>query len=183
MLAPLGDVATRLLILRGQQELASGDVTFAILLSVIAVERHMSFLFFKWKGIDSGNYLANRSAEDLESWEEDWCDMRSIGKRLDELSQFLTGTAFDKFALRNRAQLVPSLEEFDPSTSIKNFFQKRLFDTRNRIVHYGEIDFEKPDGDRCLRLASALIDLLIAMDRERVAKMDEVHKKLNSGAT
>ena len=146
--SPLGDIAARLLMLRAQQELADEDVTVSILLSVIAVERHMSFLFFKWRGIDSGKLLHERTQEDLSNLEKDWSDMRSIGKRLDELSRLLTDSVFDEFACENRQQLVPHLAGFCPSTSFKKFFQENLFDTRNRIVHYGEIDFEKPDGER-----------------------------------
>jgi hypothetical protein len=96
---------------------------------------------------------------------------------VDELSRFLTSTDFDKFALQNKALLIPALDEHNPATSIKKFFQEQLFEKRNRIVHYGEIDFKKPNGDRCFSLALVMIHLLRAMDRERIKKMDEVHKK------
>jgi predicted RNA-binding Zn-ribbon protein involved in translation (DUF1610 family) len=56
---PLGNMATKLLIERANQELTSCDVTLSILLSAIAVEAEMAYLFFKWKGIGSGKVLGN----------------------------------------------------------------------------------------------------------------------------
>jgi hypothetical protein len=174
---PLGNLVTKLLMERVKQELENGDTTVAILLSAIAVEGEMAYLFFKWKGIDSGKYLGNRTQDDLDEWETDWANMRSVGKRLDELSRLLTDTGFDKFALQNNALLEPALDGFDLASSIKKFFQEQFFDTRNRVAHYGEIDFGKPDGDRCSSMALAMIRLLSAMDRERIKKMEEAHKK------
>jgi hypothetical protein len=52
-------MATKLLIERANQELTSCDVTLSILLSAIAVEAEMAYLFFKWKGIGSGEVLGN----------------------------------------------------------------------------------------------------------------------------
>jgi hypothetical protein len=46
---PLGNAVTILLMERAKQELAVGDVTIAILLSSMAVEGEMAFLFFKWR--------------------------------------------------------------------------------------------------------------------------------------
>jgi hypothetical protein len=77
---PLGNVVTKLLMERTRQELTNGDMTLSILLSAVAVETEMAHLFFKWKGIDSGKILANQTADDKEQWEDEWENMRSIGK-------------------------------------------------------------------------------------------------------
>jgi hypothetical protein len=107
----------------------------------------------------------------------EWADMRSIGKRLDELSRFLTGEDFDKFATRNQPLLKSVLDDYDPASSFKTFFQEQFFEVRNRIVHYGEINLKKPDAERCLSLASALLNLLGMMNTQRIRSMDEEHKK------
>ena len=62
---PLGNIVTLLLMERAKQELANGDVTIAVVLSAIAVEGEMAFLFFKWKGIDSGKLLADQRGRKL----------------------------------------------------------------------------------------------------------------------
>ena len=173
---PLGNVATLLLMERVKQELANDDSTVAIILSAMAVEAEMSYLFFKWKGIGSGKLPIQLGNEDKDSWEKEWDEMRSVGNRLDGLSRLLTGIDFDKLAQQKKMQ--PSdLKGFNPTTSIKRFFQEELFKRRNQIVHYGHLDFEKADAHQCLSLALALIRLLDAMDKLRIKRMDDAHEK------
>jgi hypothetical protein len=40
--------------------------------------------------------------------------------------------------------------------SPKEFLIKELFHKRNKIVHFGEIEFQKADAEMCLRLAMKL---------------------------
>jgi hypothetical protein len=174
LIAPLGNIVTMLLLERARQELASGDITIAIALGAFAVEGEMAYLFFKWKGIESGKLPHTK--EDNEKWEGEWQNMRSIGKRLDELSRLLTDRPFDEFATLNKQLLTPALTAYDPATSLKKFFQEQLFDKRNAIAHYGKIDFHKQDGERCLSSTSALVGLFHAMDKERIKRMDDDHK-------
>jgi hypothetical protein len=175
LVAPLGNIVTGLTMERAKQELANEDVTVAILLSAMAVEGEMAYLFFKWKGIDFGEFPIIQN--DKDNWETEWADMRSIGKRLDEVSKLLTTVDFDKFAMQNRSLLLPALLGFDPATSFKKFFQEYLFERRNRIAHYSEIDFERPEGEQCFSLALTLIDLLHKMDNVRIKKMEDDHRK------
>jgi uncharacterized OB-fold protein len=172
-ISPLGNFVTSLLMHRAQQELENKDVTLAIILSAVAVEGQMAYLFFKWRKVDNFTY------EITQQWEKDWIEMRSIGKRIDELSKFLTEVNFDSFAQQKKALLQSALDaaHYDPATSFKDFFQEQFFERRNKIVHYGEIDFQESDGKLSLTLASSLISLLNAMDQQRIAQMDEKHKK------
>ena len=63
--------------------------------------------------------------------------------------------------------LKPALTDYDPATSIKDFFQEQFFDRRNDFVHYGKIDFQEADGKQSLSLGTALLNLLHAMDANR----------------
>lgn len=177
LVEPLGNVVALLLITRAKQELAHNDVTISTHLSATAVESEMAYLFFKWKGLDSGKFLGNQTPEDRNAWEDEWASMRSIGKRLDELSRFLTSKPFDEFAHSKMNLLTTSLTSYDPATSIKGFIQENLFDQRNDIVHYGKIDLQEPDGTRCLSLASALLTLFDPMDMTRVKAMEEAFRR------
>lgn len=152
---------------RAKQELANGDITIAILLSAMAVEGEMAYLFFKWKGIDSGKLSSSVTQGDQDKWEGEWKGMASFRKQLDALSGFLTTTTFDKFAQQNKAWLKPALNGLDAATSVREYFQKHFYNTRIRVVHYGEINFEKPSGELCFSLASALLKPLHAMDARR----------------
>ena len=161
---------------RGKWELNNKDITMAILLSAMAIEAQMSWLFFKWRGIDDGLLPHEQTQAHKDKWEKEWTDMRTVSKRSDELSRLLTGKDFDKFAQQNMGWLKPHLDGFDPATSVKDFFQNRLFEKRNQVVHYGKIDFQEADGQPCALLGT-LLQLLQAMDTERIKKMDEDHKK------
>jgi hypothetical protein len=105
--------------------------------------------------------------------------MRSVAKRMDELSEFLTGISFDSFAQQKKMSLESALDDghYDYATSFRDFFQEQFFERRNKIVHYGEIDFQESDGKLSLTLASSLISLLNAMDQQRIAQMELKHKK------
>jgi hypothetical protein len=164
---PLGNIATKLLIERAKQEFANDDMTLSMLLGAVAVETEMAHLFFKWRGIDSGKVLANQTAADKSQWENDWANMRSIGKRLDELSRLLIGKPFDEFARSNKNLVQSALTDYKTATSIKDYLQEQFFDKRNDIAHYGKIDFQEADGKQSLSLATALLNLLHAMDAKR----------------
>jgi hypothetical protein len=181
LMEPLGNIVSMLLMERAKQELAHNDFTISGLLSAIAVEAEMAYLFFKWKGIDSGKLPIEQTPEDREQLEGEWADMRSIGKRLEELSRLLTRKPFDEYARLKKDVLKPALTSYDPATSIKDFFQDQFFDKRNDIVHYGKIDFQEGDGRQSLSIAGALLGLLHAMDIERIAAMDKAHRKAREG--
>ena len=167
LIAPLGNIVTKLLMGRAKHELQHNDATISTLLSAVAVEAEMAYLFSKWKGIDSGKVPADQTPEDKKAWEDEWANMRSIGKRLDELSRLLTSKPFDEFARPNKDLLKPALAGYNPAASIKDFLQEHFFDERNDIAHYAKIDFQEEDGTRSLSLATALLKLLHAMDVTR----------------
>jgi hypothetical protein len=162
---------------RAKWELNNKDITMAVLLSAMAVEAQMSWLFLQVEGIDDRLLPHEQTQAYKEKWEKEWTDMRTVSKRSDELSRLLTGKEFDKFAQQNMGWLKRHLDEFDSATSVKDFFQNRLFEKRNQVVHYGNIDFEEGDGQSCVSLASVLLGVLNAMDTERIKKMDADHKK------
>jgi hypothetical protein len=167
LIAPLGNIVTKLLMARAEHELQYNDATISTLLSAVAVEAEMAYLFSKWKGIDSGKLPVEQTPEDRKAWEDEWANMRSIGKRLDELSRLLTSKPFDEFARLNKDLVKSALAGYNPAASIKDFLQEHFFDKRNDIAHYGKIDFQEEDGARSLSLATALLKLLHAMDMTR----------------
>jgi len=50
---------------------------------------------------------------------------------------------------------------------MKVLLVEELFRRRNKIVHFGKIDFEPPDAEVCFELATTLSKILAAMDAER----------------
>jgi hypothetical protein len=59
--------------------------------------------------------------------------------------------------------------------SPKEFFIKELLHKRNKIVHFGEINFQKADAEMCLRLATTLAEILRGMDAESCRALDAKH--------
>jgi hypothetical protein len=53
------------------------------------------------------------------------------------------------------------------AASPKDFFVKEFFHKRNKIVHFGKIDFLQSDAEICLNSASTLSKILAAMDVQR----------------
>jgi len=64
LIAPLGNIVTKLLMARAKHELQHNDATISTLLSAVAVEAEMAYLFSKWKEIDSGKLPADQTPED-----------------------------------------------------------------------------------------------------------------------
>jgi hypothetical protein len=57
LIAPLGNIVTKLLMERAKHELQHNDATISTLLSAVAVEAEMAYLFSKWrKGSILGNF-------------------------------------------------------------------------------------------------------------------------------
>src|SRR5690348_14786537 len=73
--APLGDVVGMTILGRAWTELKDGDWTLAILLSAMAVECDLAYLFMKWNEVD---LLLTRTPDDAdrENWEEQWRTVR-----------------------------------------------------------------------------------------------------------
>ena len=156
MYPPSGGVVPTLLMRRASQELANDDFTLAIVLCAMAVEASMARMFFLWKSVDHlmdpkcTDARPDKSVEEL--WEKEWREMRSVKKRLNELSRFLTKMDFEAFAT---------------SISFALDNHEQVFHRRNRIVHYGELNYSRADGESCVLKASKLLDLIRAMHEHR----------------
>ena len=61
------------------------------------------------------------------------------------------------------------------AASPKKFFVEQLFHKRNRIVHFGEINFQQPDAELCCTLAATLSQVLVAMDAQRRHALEAKH--------
>jgi hypothetical protein len=170
LIAPLGNLVAMAILSRAATELLkNGDWTLAIVLSAMAIECDLAFLFMKWKRMDLG-LIRNPTDADHEGWEDEWRDIRGIAAQLEAVSVLLTGQSFDAFACQNPARLIIIRAKYPTvknTASPKVLFVEELFRRRNKIVHFGKIDFEQPDAEVCFELATTLSKILAAMDAER----------------
>lgn len=177
LVAPLGNLVGMAILGRANAEVQNGDWTIAIVLSAMAVECDMAYLFMKWNRVElMGTREPNDSDE--EAWEIEWRKILGVAPRLDKVSSLLTGKPFDSF-LAHEGKLLRSLHACCPASaavaSPKDFFIKELFHKRNRVVHFGEINFQSTDAEICLRLATMLTQILRAIDLESCRVLDAKH--------
>ena len=178
LVEPLGNVVGMAILGRAATEFKNGDWTLAIVLGAMAVECDMAYLFMKWNRIDLMSTKMPTDA-DAEAWEKQWRDeVRTVAARLDKVSALLTGHTFDSFLSQNKALLQHVHTRYPASKSepsTKKFFITELFHRRNRIVHFGDINFQQTDAEMSLTLATSLSQILSAMDAHRRKALDAKH--------
>lgn len=138
----------------------------------MSVRLTIAYLFMKWNRIDLSLQRNPTDAEE-EEWEERWRDIRSVAGRFDRVSSLLAGKSFDSFLLANGDLLKSVRAQYQSSgeVSAKDFFVKGLFYKRNRVVHFGKIDFQQRDAESCFTLATTLWHVLVAMDAHRYREL------------
>jgi len=93
------------------------------------------------------------------------------------VSKYLTNRAFDDFVsgfvARNGIATLVGSESTQGENDLKVYqFQEKLFNKRNRIMHWGDMDFEKDDALVAFNAACDAIAILKAIDRERCEAME-----------
>jgi hypothetical protein len=178
LVEPLGNIVGMAILGRAATEMKNGDWTLAIVLAAMAVECELVYLFMKWNRIDL-MLVRNPTDADDEGWEKQWRDdVRTIAARFDKVSVLLTGQPFDSFLSQNTDLLknMHTLYQASKSAaSLKDFFVNGLFYKRNRIVHFGKVDFQQPEAEMCFALGSTLWQILAAMDTHRRRALEAKH--------
>ena len=167
-------VITERLLYRGLHELEAGEYTLSIVIGTMAVESFLTKLFFKVRGMDC--YATNfrwPTEDDEQAWERDYKKTRGgFAGPADVVSAMTVGVAFDDFVQANAsASAVIKSLELPSGISPKEYFQRELFQLRNRVAHWGFVDASLEQARRCHKLAVSIVAILRAMDKERYGKM------------
>lgn len=130
-------IAERLLY-RSKHELEAGEYTLSIVIGTMAVESFLTRLFFKVRGMDC--YADNfrwPTEEDEQTWEKEYKKTRGgFSGPADVVSAMTVGMPFDDFARTNLAALaITKSVAVSTGDSPKDYFQRELFQVRNRIAH------------------------------------------------
>jgi hypothetical protein len=165
LVEPLGNIVGMAIMRRAATEFASGDSTLTIVLAAMAVESQLAYLFMKWNRVHLTLQRGPTDADE-EEWEERWRDIRSVAARFDRVASQLTGESFDSFLSANGDLLKSVRTQYQSSgeSSVKDFFVKALFHKRNRIVHFGKLDYEQSEAQMCFAFATTLWHILDVMD-------------------
>ena len=115
LVPPLGNLVGMAILGRANAEVQGGDWTIAIVLSAMAVECDMAYLFMKWNRVE---LMATRDPNeaDEEAWETEWRKILGVAPRLDKVSSLLTGKPFDLF-LSQDSRLLQSLHTCCPASA------------------------------------------------------------------
>jgi hypothetical protein len=166
---------------RSKGEMESGDYTLSILLSAMAVECFLTQAFLKWEGIGSlkstGHLPTESEKVDLE---KGYTKRAGFLTPADFVSNYLVGLGFDEFVSMD-AKAGAIMAGFSDSAGVspKEYFQQSFFKRRNRIVHWGKVDYEKMDAEFCLRAAIAIVGILKLMDNQKYEKMERDWRQAN----
>ena len=129
---------------RAEVELGDGDFSFAIVLSAMAVESELAFLFSKWKMLDARLLPQEVKPSHTSAWEQEFRKMKGVSGKLDHTVKLMTGETFDSF-LSRRADLSSRLQKnytnlgnrCPTNSSLKSFFAREtkscILDTQNLV--------------------------------------------------
>jgi hypothetical protein len=167
-------VVADLLLYRSKSEMEGADYTLSIICSAMAVECFLTRAFLKWKEIDSlkstGHLATEQEKSDLE---KEYTKSAGFLTPSDFASNSLVGMGFDEFVATNPNATAIMNGFLDAvGQSPKKYFQQVLFNKRNRILHWGQVSYERVDAESCLKAAIAIGGILKIMDRQRGEKME-----------
>lgn len=172
-------IAARLLY-RGDAELKHGDFTMPIICGAMAIESALTSLFLKWRQLKHGFPWNPVTDADRESWEKEYRDGVKRGgfaNSANFVSTYLTGQSFDHFVVDflQRSAKAAVIGAGLPGLVIEmesDYIHRELFCRRNRIMHWGEVKFEKADATKALAAAGTAFALLTVMDNQKIGELD-----------
>jgi hypothetical protein len=175
-----GLVSTRVFC-RAEVELARDDWSLAIILSAMSVDFELAYLYSKWKALDADLLSCDVTPSHTDVWEEEFRKLINIGRRLDAVSELISGRTFDSY-LSLRPDVLLTLEKtyLQLGASPKDFFIQELFWKRNKILHSGKVQFGKTEADACARMALAMIQIIRLMDKDRFLQLEQKLKTRNA---
>lgn len=160
------------LLYRGQAELDSGDFTMPIICGAMAVETALTRVYLKWREIERGYGTATDA--DREAWGEDYragVGRGGFANSANFVSGYLMGKPFDSFvddlaAKSGAALTVPAIEMKTAHINAE------LFKRRNRIMHWGNVEYTKQDAQKAFEAALRAFDVLRVMDKTKADAAD-----------
>jgi hypothetical protein len=147
------------------------DFSMAVVFAAMAFESELSRLFLKWKEIEC---LTTGAELDREECERQLRDFKTIGRKIEEVSQFLVKSGIDDF-VRSKTHLRDQISKGFKSIRVGTLaadIQRHLFWPRNEVLHWGDAKNSYEDAARCFSIANLGLIILREMDSDRRAMLD-----------
>jgi hypothetical protein len=172
-----GTVSSRVFC-RAEVELGKEDWSLAIILSAMSVECELAYLYSKWKALDADLLPNEVQPSQTELWEGEFRKLGAISRRLDAVSELLTGAGFDS-SLALRPDVLSTLRKTYPKlgSSPKDFFIQELFWRRNKILHSGKVQFVRTEAEASVKMALSMIQIVRLVDSHRYLRLQEELRK------
>jgi hypothetical protein len=170
---------------RSKAEMDAGDFTLSIICSAVAVECFLTRAFLKWKGVENIPKAGHLPTEAEESvWEKEFPRSGGFPRPADFVSKALVGMSFDDFVAKSpAAQKIMNGFPAAIGTSTRDYFQATLFEKRNRIMHWGHLNYGKADAQLCHQISLAATGILKIMDHERYSDMEKSWRQSQAAPT
>ncbi len=173
-------VGAERLLYRSQNELQGKDFSVSIICSAIAVESFLTAAFIKWKGIENFGAVGRFPSEaETDAWEKEFPRNGGFDKKpADFVSNFLAGVDFDSFVATDPIATEVMKGFLDSvGESPKRYFQKTLFARRNRVIHWGNLSYERADAELCFKAAQAILTIFRTMDKKKADAADRAWRE------
>jgi hypothetical protein len=153
----------------------------------MAVETAITRVFLKWREIEHGFPATATTEAGRETWEKEY--RKGVGKggfanSANFVSSYLTGKSFDDyvtdFVKHSKTVTLIKAGLTGAQAQMKTaHIHSELFNRRNRIMHWGNVKFEKQDAQKALAAALNAFAVLKVMDKEKADAFDrELRAKL-----
>ncbi len=143
-----------------------------IICGAMAVETALTRVYLKWREIEHGYGTATDA--DRKTWERDYRTGTRRGgfaNSANFVSGYLAGKPFDSFVddLAARSGTALALPAIEMKTA---HIHAELFDRRNRVMHWGRMDYTKQDAQKAFDAAQSAFAVLRVMDKEKADAAD-----------
>jgi hypothetical protein len=177
-------VAERLLY-RSQREITEGDYTLSIICSAIAVESALTQVFLKWKRIEHLKLESRQATDDeQDTWAQEYRKRTGGGfeKSANFVSEFLCGKIFDDFVANflQRSSEIALIKAGFPlyESQLKaSYIHQELFHRRNRIMHWGRVNYQQEDASLAFKAACSAFAVLKVIDTEKYQAMERTWRE------
>jgi hypothetical protein len=151
-----------------------------IICSAMAVETALTRVFLKWREIKHGFPATATTEADRKTWGKEY--RKGVGKggfanSANFVSNYLTGKSFDDFVddSLKRSKTVTRIKAglTGAETHMKTaHISSELFNRRNRIMHWGNVKYQKDDAQKAFVAALNSLAVLKVMDKKKADVFD-----------
>ena len=151
----------------------------------MAVEAAYTQAFMKWKSIQHLQATGeNPTEKERETWAEEYRNETrgNFEESAKFVAKFLGGKTFNQFvddflARESKAAIIKAGFPPNKDQLRSKYIHTELFRRRNRIMHWGKVDYQQGDASAALKAAQTAVAVLKALDKEKYEVMEKTFRE------